>query len=238
MKIRRLFVSLSMFVATALASAATFRSAQPLPGNPLPDYPLALTFEGITRGRAYVGVSIDETGKVKDLLPLAYSHIRFSRASIDALREWRFTPATLDGEPVPVQTEIKFDYTLQGAVITTNIVNHCLYDAFDNLGDYALSYRPANPDRLDRTPQRIGGEDPHYATAAQKDGIRGRVQVRFYIDEKGQVRLPAATNAEANPYLLEQAVSAVRTWKFDPVTSGGRPVLVLAEQEFNFGDNR
>jgi TonB family protein len=64
--------------------------------------------------------------------------------------------------------------------------------------------------------------------------VRGVVVVRFYIDEEGNVRLPSVTG-QADGYLVEQALTAVREWKFAPVTSGGQPVLVAAQQEFNFG---
>ncbi len=223
--------------ASAISAFAAFQSAQPLPGNTQPLYPPALVMDGITRGRAYIAVSIDETGRVKEMLPLAYSNIRFARASMEALREWRFAPAQVDGQPVPVQTEMSFEYTLEGAVITTNMLNHFFFDSFDNIGDYALVYRPGQSSRLDRPPVRISGEAPKYATAAAKDGVRGRVEVRFYIDENGAVRLPAVS-ASANPYLAEQAVEALRNWKFEPVTSRGQPVLITATQEFNFDAGR
>jgi TonB family protein len=226
-----------IFAAAALSAAAAFQSARVLPDNRAPVYPGSLTLQGITRGRALIAVSIDETGRVKDLLPLAYSNIRFARASTEALQDWRFEPARADGQPVPVQLEMRFDYTLEGAVITTNIVNHFFFDNYDNIGDNALVYRPASPRRLDRAPVRVSGEEPKYATAAEKNGVRGSVSVRFYIDETGAVRQPAVTS-DADPYLADQAMQAVRSWKFEPVTSRGRPVLVIAQQEFKFGGDR
>lgn len=237
MKTSRFAFGFLLLLAAALPAPAAFQSAQPGPDNPQPQFPAALTAEGITRGRALVAISIDETGRVKDMLPLAYSNIRFARASMEALQDWRFTPAQVDGQPVPVQTEMSFDYTLEGAVISTNVLNHFFFDNFDDIGDYALVYRPAAPERLDGPPVRVAGEDPRYAKAAAKNGVRGRVQVRFYIDEHGGVRLPAVANP-ADPYLMEQAVGAVRTWKFSPVTSRGRPVLVIARQDFDFGGDR
>jgi TonB family protein len=110
-------------------------------------------------------------------------------------------------------------------------------DHFDNIGDYALVYRPGRSAQLDRPLVRISGGAPKYAMAAAKDGVRGRVEVHFYIDETGAVRQPAISSA-ANPYLAEQAVEALRAWKFEPATSGGRPVLVVASQEFNFAGGR
>jgi outer membrane biosynthesis protein TonB len=60
------------------------------------------------------------------------------------------------------------------------------------------------------------------------------VQVHFYIDEKGVVRMPAVQNGP-HPYLMEMAVEAMKGWKFEPPTSRGRPVLVAAAQTFEFG---
>jgi len=203
----------------------------------MPVYPAALILTGVTEGSAVIGVSVDSEGRVKDQLVLAYTDSRFARTSTETLRDWRFTPATLDGVPVPVQFELRFDYSLEGAVITAGVLDHFLYDRYSKLGPRTLAYRPAEADKLDHVPVRIGGGAPKYALAAQKDGVHGVVTVRFYIDEQGNVRLPAISGVP-NPYLGEQAMAAVREWKFQPVTRGGEPVLVAAQQEFNFGSGQ
>jgi TonB family protein len=233
----RVLLSLALLAATALAAPAAFESARALPDNPMPTYPPALRFDGITRGRAVLAISIAADGHVKDMLPLAYTNVRFAHTSMDALRDWHFTPARLDGEVVPVQLELTFEYTLEGAVISTNVSDHYLFDRFEYAGDNALTYQPVGAGHVDHPPVRISGAAPSYAVNAEQEGVRGRVKVRFYIDEQGAVRLPAVTGT-ANPYLMEQAVMAVRTWKFEPVTKLGRPVLVVAQQEFNFGDGK
>ena len=63
--------------------------------------------------------------------------------------------------------------------------------------------------------------------------MTGRVQVHFFIDETGAVRMPSV-EAPAHPYLAETAVNAVREWKFEPATRRGRPVLIAASQQFDF----
>jgi len=190
----------------------------------------------VARGQVSPGTMIDKSSadRVKDMLPLAYTNDRFARTSMDVLREWRFTPARLDGLTVPVQLELTFDYTLEGAVISSNLTDHYLFDRFEYAGDNALSYQPVGAKNTDHAPVRVSGAAPAYAVDAEQAGVHGHVTVRFYIDEKGEVRLPAVTTT-ADPYLMEQAVTAVRTWKFEPVTRRGHPVLVVAQQEFNFG---
>lgn len=230
----------------ALLSAATLVLAAPVlaqfqsvrlhPDNAMPAYPPAMHISGITRGYAVVATSIDTEGKVQDALVLAHTHERFADAALVALRGWRFIPARLDGQPVPVQTELRIDFSLEGAVVTSNIVNHFFFDSFDSLGDMAASRQLCPPSRLDRQPARVAGEAPGYARQAARDGVAGRVRVHFYIDERGDVRLAGAEpDPGLHPYLLEQAVHAVRRWKFEPPTSGGRPVMVAAVQNFEFG---
>lgn len=234
MKTSRLLLSVAVFATAALAATAAFESARVLPDNPMPVYPPVLRMEGVTQGRAIVAVSVDRDGRVKDQLVLAYTDPRFARASTEALRDWRFVPARLDGEPVSVQFELNFDYTLEGAVISTNVNDHFAYDRFNHVGNISLAYRPVRADKVDRAPVRVGGPAPKYALAAQQDGVHGLVTVRFYIDEQGNVRLPAIMGM-SDAYLCEQAMTAVREWKFEPVTRHGEPVLVAAQQEFNFG---
>lgn len=227
-------LSLFLAVVGALPVPAAFQSVQMSSDNVMPAYPNNLLLAGITRGYAVIAVSIDGEGKLREALPLAYNRSEFARTSIAALQEWAFIPARLDGERVPVQTEIRFDYTVEGAVITTNAVNHFFFDSFDMAGDNAPIYQPGRPDRLDEPLVRIAGAAPKYAHEAVRAGIVGTVQVHFYVDEQGEVRMPCVAAGE-NPYLMEQAVQAVRGWKFTAPTIKGSPVLVAASQEFNFG---
>jgi TonB family protein len=231
-------LALASLLTAVIPVNATFESARIAPDNEMPQYPLALKTAGITRGHCVIAISVDETGRVKDTLVLAYTQKPLAKASVDVLKNWRFIPAKLDGVPVPVQTELRFDYTLEGAVITANILNHFLFDGFENVGDNAVIYRPGSVSKLDRRPVRIGGEAPRYSALAERDGIRGKVKVRFYIDESGDVKMPAALADHVHPYLLEEAVAAVRTWKFEPALSQGEPVLVAAMQEFRFGADK
>jgi len=237
MKTPRLLLSVAVFATAALSVPAAFESARALPDNPMPLYPNSLKLTGVTKGRAVIAISVDHEGRVKDQLVLAYTNAYFARASTEALAEWRFAPARLDGVPVPVQFELSFEYTLEGAVITAGLEDHFLYDHYTNIGPNALSYRPIQAGKIDRAPVRIGGTSPRYPQGAAQNGIRGNVTVRFYIDEQGNVRLPAVAGP-GDAYLTAQAMAAVREWRFEPVTSKGQPVLVAAQQEFNFGSGQ
>jgi len=221
----------------APAFAANFESIQILPDNEAPVFPGTLVAQGITRGRAVVALSVGVDGRADDCLVLAYTNERLAKVAVDSLKSWRFIPARLDGQPVRAQTELSFDFSVEGAVITSNITERFQADMFGNMAERRPVYRVFRRDELDRMPAKVAGESPRYATEAEKEGVRGRIAVHFYIDEQGAVRLPSVL-AGPHPYLMEKAVEALKGWKFEPPTSHGRPVLVAAAQEFDFGGGK
>jgi len=232
--ILRLSATMALGALLATAASAAFESLKFTADNPLPEFPLSLKVDGTTKGSAVIAVSVSEEGRAVDFLVLGYTHELFAKSCIAALKEWRFTPARLDGTPVAVRTELTFDFTLEGAVISGNITNQFLYRNIASMNGTRLVYHPCSAAEIDRAPARIAGPAPQYAIAAEKDGVRGRVEVRFYIDEQGAVRMPVVT-ADTNPYLAQEAVTAVRDWRFEPAMHHGRPVLVAASQMFDFG---
>lgn len=225
---------LAALLAPAVPALAQFESVRFPSDNPMPPFPPVLVMDGITQGQVLAAVSIDAEGKVQDALVLAHTHPRLADTALAALRSWRFIPARLDGAPVPVQTELTIDFSLEGAVISTNRLDLFFLNRIRGAGVKHLTSHLCPAQQLDRLPQRMSGEAPHYAEAAGKAGVQGRVRVHFYINEEGVVRFACAT-PDAHPYLMEEAVRAVRQWRFEPPTSHGRPVLVAAVQEFHFG---
>jgi TonB family protein len=232
----RLSALLALGVALAPQAGAAFESIQFNPDNTPPQFPLSLKMDGITQGSATIAISVSDEGRLTDWLMLGYTHELFAKASVAALKEWRFTPAMLDGTPVPAKAELTFNFTLEGAVISANIVNHFLFDNFEGRADGLHAYRLRGPSEIDRLPVPVFAVAPKYAVEAEQQGVHGRVEVRFYIDETGAVRMPAVAS-DTHPYLANSAVAALREWRFEPPTRHGRPVLIAASQVFAFGSN-
>lgn len=233
MNAHRSFLLVAWLIIAHAPAFAAFESIKIPSDNQLPHFPSTLIAEGITAGHALVAVSINPDGRVGDLLVLGYSHKRLAQTATEALREWRFVPARLDGQPVGAQTELRFEFTVQGAVITSNVTERYLADVAGRPFGTVAIHRPCPRNELDRVPVKVAGDAPRYAVEAAKDGVRGSVQVHFYIDEKGEVRMPSV-HTGPHPYLMEIAVEAMKGWKFEPPTSRGRPVLVAAAQTFEF----
>lgn len=75
-------------------------------------------------------------------------------------------------------------------------------------------------------PVRIAGQPARYTEAAARARISGIVIVEVLIERDG--RVSAARVVKPLPFgLSENALSAVRTWRYKPVVEHGRPVRVL-----------
>lgn len=57
---------------------------------------------------------------------------------------------------------------------------------------------------------------PNYPSEARRNGQQGRVVVLFSVDEQGNVVSASVTGPCPYPLLNEEALRAVRRWKFQP----------------------
>jgi TonB family protein len=76
-------------------------------GNPL--YPEEALVAGIT-GVVVAEVVISESGTVTDAR-VVRSVPLLDEAALEAVREWRFTPTIVDGNPVPIRTTVTVHFT-------------------------------------------------------------------------------------------------------------------------------
>jgi TonB family protein len=197
----------------------------------MPNFPVTLIGRGITTGTVRVVIKVDETGRLDDWLVVAYTHETLARSAVDALKRWKYTPARLNGEPVSAQAEMQFTFRVEGVVVSQNMVEHFLARARGDEPEFV--YRPSTLRELDRIPTPVHVVSPNYSPELAQRGIHGDVTVEFYIDEKGQVRLPVVPGNQP-PELTELAVAAVSQWTFEPPTRRGQPVLVQVRQVFHF----
>jgi protein TonB len=75
--------------------------------------------------------------------------------------------------------------------------------------------------------------DPNYTDVARKASVEGIVIVEAIIDEHGNVDNVKVIKGLPMG-LSEEAVAAVRKWKFRPGTLGGEPVPVIFNLTVNF----
>ena len=199
-----------------------------------PVFPYRLQELGVTNGEARVAINTDATGKLMECLVVGYTRPEFADEAVVVIKQWKFEPARLRGEPVGTTVELLFSYEARGVVVSTlNPIDSIEKRISQIIGEHYI-YQPCSLRELDRIPTPVVTVKPYYPGELADKGVKGKVTVDFYIDETGTVRMPAVSMKD-DVELTALAVVALRQWKFEPPTRNGRPVLVKASQVFYFG---
>ena len=82
--------------------------------GPVPAYPAAARRAGI-QGVVVLELVITEDGQVADLKELRGLPLGLTEAVLDAVRQWRFSPGTLDGQPVVTRYLLSMRFKLNEA---------------------------------------------------------------------------------------------------------------------------
>lgn len=77
-----------------------------------PRYTEAARRAGV-QGVVFVEAIIDERGKVTDVRVLRGLPMGLDRSAVEAVEQWRFKPAMLDGRPVKVYFTLTVTFTIQ-----------------------------------------------------------------------------------------------------------------------------
>jgi periplasmic protein TonB len=77
-----------------------------------PDYP-SLARQVRVQGQVVLRAMISREGTIEKLQVLS-GHPMLVQAAVDAVRQWRYRPYVLNGEPVEVETEVKVNFVLSG----------------------------------------------------------------------------------------------------------------------------
>ena len=155
---------------------------------------------------AYIG----KTGLIENLRAVS-GHPLLIQSAMDAVRQWKYKPYMVNGEPVAVETTVTVKYRMPGSAATPRKLRISSGVANDN---------------------KISGTDPDYPLEAKRQHIQGDVLLRIIIDERGNVADALVTSGD--PILAEAAVSAVKTWKYKPWLLNGEPVTVEAPVTIRF----
>ena len=107
------------------------------------------------------------------------------------------------------------------------------YNIVDEPGDFAIPYvrhsHPSLPTVLSRVPAV-------YTEEARKSGIQGTVHLTLFVDEMGKAT-GIRVEHSLEPGLDQEAIKAVRRWRFHPGEQDGRAVRVPVRVEVSFSLN-
>lgn len=192
-------------------------------------YPTSLLYGGVDSGEVRASISVDQDGNLKDCLVTAYTEPEFADVALAALKRWRYRPAKAGGSPTASRSDLLFEFRNKGVVVQTLPGAQVRRAYFSTINEH-YQYKPCQLRDLDRIPTPIQVVSP----LVNSDEKAHTVTVEFYIDEEGRVRMAAVPRGLAGDVYAAAAVAAVEQWRFEPPLRKGRPVLVQAQQEFNF----
>lgn len=238
--------SLATWMFAMLAAAAVNAAPPPEPApwaqvapglKPLsvdmPEFPTRLVSEGILGGRVHVVVEVAPDGRVSDSLVTAYTQPELARATRQAVKDWRFAPTTgPDGGGIIHTLDLTLTFEPEAGAGFVMVEARAMSGA-----DYTAEPHGSAPvpvDQLDAPLRVVDAPQPVYPVEWEQQGVTGDVQVSFYVDGQGRVRVPTVRGAP-HPWLAALAMDAVRRWRFTPPTHNGKPAIVHITQPFSFG---
>jgi hypothetical protein len=134
-----------------------------------------------------------------------------------ALPKLRYSPATLRGEPVPVEYLVEFNLNLPSSRPPDEPPR--------SPGD-AVSFKGkgAAPGEEMNRPQRVSGRDPMLSRKAVENCVEGWMIVKCTIDVDGAIK--NCRVIQSLPYLEQEVLSALMSRRYTPVLFKGSPVPV------------
>jgi TonB family protein len=127
---------------------------------------------------------------------------------------------------------VHFAFSRTGVVISVSAFDYEM-NRVDAIAKDSYVYRSRTLRELDRIPTPV-----HVVSPLSPSPVSGEkkhtVAVDFYIDEKGEVRMPSVPRADVDTPWAACALDAVRQWRFEPPLYRGQPALVFVRQQFNF----
>ncbi|MFZ0864958.1 MAG: energy transducer TonB [Candidatus Sulfotelmatobacter sp.] len=194
------------------------------------------------QGTVILKVQINKSGDVASM-QLVSGHPMLASAAIDAVKQWKYKPYLLNGEPVDVETRVMVNFAFSDNPPPEGVVGDMPGGippdeqggiAPSNPGD---ANHPAVPQRVRVSQGVMAGlvvtkVPPEYPPDAKDHGIQGTVVMRVNVDKEGNVSNIQLISG--HPLLAPAAIDAVKQWKYKPYLLNGMPVEIETQIQVNF----
>jgi TonB family protein len=206
-----------------------------------PVYP-PLARQARIQGTVVLKVQISKSGDVVNL-QLVSGHPMLAPSAIEAVKQWKYKPYLLNGDPVEVETTVTVNFSLADKPPAEGIAG----DAPGGIppGEIGSINTSAPADTPHpSTPQRVRVSSgvaqgllvtkvpPQYPADAKDQHIQGVVLMKVNIDKEGNVYKIELISG--HPLLAPSAIEAVKQWKYKPYLLNGTPVEVETQVQVNF----
>jgi TonB family protein len=203
-----------------------------------PIYP-PLARQARIQGVVVLQILISKTGDVENM-QLISGHPMLAPAAIEAVKQWKYKPYLLNGDPVEVETQVQVNFTLStkptqdGSVVGTSGTAESGQQP-DATGSTEASQNVPQRVRISRGVAQallVKKVNPEYPQEAKDEQIQGVVLLQAIIDKEGNVANLVVISGD--PALAPAAIEAVRQWRYRPYLLNGTPVEVETQVQVNF----
>ncbi len=199
-----------------------------------PVYP-PLARQAHIQGRVILKVRINKSGDVVNL-QLVSGHPILAPAAIEAVKQWKYQPYLLYGDPIEAETNVTVNFTLPDKPPVEGVVGD-MPGGVPEGEKGGLAPQPAGPGRV-RVPSSveqglvITKVPPQYPPEAKDAHIQGVVLMNVIVDKEGTVSNIQLISG--HPLLAPAAIDAVKQWKYKPYLLNETPVEVETQVHVNF----
>jgi TonB family protein len=196
-----------------------------------PIYP-PLARQARIQGTVILNVIINKSGDVGNIR-LFSGHPMLAPAAIAAVKQWKYRPCLVDGQPVEVETRIQVNFKLEKEPPPEGVVGDAPADLpFVVPGGVADSGAVVRVSEGVMRAMRTEKINPFYPPLALQAGIEGTVALDVQIRKNGDVE--RVTVLSGHPMLVQAAVEAVKQWRYRPYLLNGDPARVDTTVSLNF----
>jgi len=189
-----------------------------------PVYPYNMRLAGL-QGAVTLEYIVTPAGAVAEAFVVASNNPWFERPALDAVLQWKFSPAKKNGRAVFTRVQQQLTFSLSGAPV-------------ENFWELQRAKRPESLPaelRWDIPPEARHSMFPIYPFVDLQAGRSGKATLRFLVGGNGEVlqsRLLSATTPE-------MGLAAIDGWQFKPARKAdGTPSLALLAIAFEFEPRR
>ncbi len=173
-------------------------------------------------------IAVDGTPKSLTVVTSAIDP-EFARAAVEAVKQWKYAPGTVEGRAAEMRTKMTVNFKLQPLQASAGVQAPPPPPAEVTGGEAPKRVRIGGNVQQSRL---ISQTRPVYPPEAKQARIQGVVILEVIIDKTGAVEQVNVVKGE--PELTQAAVDAVSQWRYEPVLLNGEAVEVVTTVTVNF----
>ena len=190
-----------------------------------PTYPRFLAQAGIS-GEVEVSFVVNAEGRVTEVMALNSTHPAFEDTALRTVKEWRFAPANIHGQPVSSACAQRIVFTPSSSEQS--------YMGFKVKPPKTFPKGLPERFQFDVAPQLQHLAVPVYPLEDLQAKRGGKVSLAYVIGPDGRVNEVQALPGAPTPSLAAAAVAALEQFSFTPPGRQGKPCYALLKMELEF----